>query len=570
MPTTLPFQLKAATEDWEFEAIHRLNYQTFVNEIPQHTPNPDGRLVDRFHAENHYIIALQDRQLIGMLALRSRRPFSLDAKVPQLDQYLPPGRRPIEGRLLAVAPGSRRTILFAALFEHAVQYCREAGFDLAVISGTTRQLKLYQHLGFVPFGPLVGTAAAPYQPMYLTIEAFGLSFEKSSALRRASGEGGMLRPLNLLSGPVYTTAEVDAAFAASAMSHRCPAMLAQMSAVRQRLCELTGARNVQVLLGSGSLANAVVAAQLALRNTTGLVLANGEFGERLAGDAKRAQLRFDTLRLPWGTPFELAQVDTLAARLPRGGWLWAVHHETSTGLLNPLRELQQLAARRGLYLCVDCISSLGTVPVDLQGILLATGVSGKGLGSYPGLALVFHDYQPAAAPEQLPGYLDLGHWAAHASVPHTHSSNLVGALAAALRAVTPARMSRMQENAGWLRQELRAQGWMLITPDALACPGIVTLALPGPLLSTEVGKELEQRGFLVNFRSHYLATRNWIQIALLGDPPHAGLESLLPVLRSLGAGTAVHETTAGHMETHRLNEAERPARPVALGAISES
>ena len=62
------FQLKIATEDWEFEAIHRLNYQTFVEEIPQHAPNPDGRLVDRFHAENHYVIALQGRQIAGMLA----------------------------------------------------------------------------------------------------------------------------------------------------------------------------------------------------------------------------------------------------------------------------------------------------------------------------------------------------------------------------------------------------------------------------------------------------------------------------------------------------------------------
>ena len=31
---------KFATEDWEFEEIHRLNYKTFVEEIPQHPPNP--------------------------------------------------------------------------------------------------------------------------------------------------------------------------------------------------------------------------------------------------------------------------------------------------------------------------------------------------------------------------------------------------------------------------------------------------------------------------------------------------------------------------------------------------
>ena len=162
MTVEAPFQLKLATEDWAFEAIHRLNYQTFVEEIPQHAPNTGGRLVDRFHAENHYVIALQGRQLAGMLALRWQRPFSLDAKVPNLDQYLPAGRRPVEVRLLSVARGFRHTQLFPALFEHAAWHCREAGYDLAVISGTTRQLKLYRHLGFTPFGPLVGTTAAPW------------------------------------------------------------------------------------------------------------------------------------------------------------------------------------------------------------------------------------------------------------------------------------------------------------------------------------------------------------------------------------------------------------------------
>ena len=42
---------KFASEDWEFELIHRLNYRTFVEEIPQHKASPTHRLVDKFHAE---------------------------------------------------------------------------------------------------------------------------------------------------------------------------------------------------------------------------------------------------------------------------------------------------------------------------------------------------------------------------------------------------------------------------------------------------------------------------------------------------------------------------------------
>ena len=152
---------------------------------------------------------------------------------------------------------------------------------------------------------------------------------------------------------MLTAPEVDAAFAAPAISHRSPAFLDLLSTVRTKLCELTGARDVQVLPGSGSLGNAVVAAQLALHATTGLVLSNGEFGERLAAEARRAGLRFDWLRLRWGDVFDLEHVKTFAARMPRGGWIWCVHHETSTGVLNPLDELKQLAADHGLHICAD-------------------------------------------------------------------------------------------------------------------------------------------------------------------------------------------------------------------------
>ena len=69
-----PLVFKFANEDWEFEHIHRLNYRTFVEEIPQHHVSPTHRLVDKFHAENTYLICLSGRKLVGMLAARGNRP----------------------------------------------------------------------------------------------------------------------------------------------------------------------------------------------------------------------------------------------------------------------------------------------------------------------------------------------------------------------------------------------------------------------------------------------------------------------------------------------------------------
>src|SRR5215470_12628187 len=102
MSTRLPLVFKTASEDWEFELIHRLNYKTFVEEIPQHKSSPTHRLVDKFHPENTYLICLCGRKLAGMLAVRGHRPFSLDQKLENLDSYLPTNRKVCEIRLLAV------------------------------------------------------------------------------------------------------------------------------------------------------------------------------------------------------------------------------------------------------------------------------------------------------------------------------------------------------------------------------------------------------------------------------------------------------------------------------------
>lgn len=196
-----PLQFKIATEDWEFELVHRLNYKTFVEEIPQHEPSPDRRLIDKFHAENTYVVCLCGTQLAGMVAVRARRPFSLDQKLPNLDAYLPSGHSICEVRLLAVEKCYRSGQVFQGLLEHLLKYYVEQGYTMAIVSGTTRQLKLYRHLGFVPFGPLVGHGAALFQPMYLTRETFEQKI--------AAGEFGFTRSLQAPRGAVKPDPAVE-------------------------------------------------------------------------------------------------------------------------------------------------------------------------------------------------------------------------------------------------------------------------------------------------------------------------------------------------------------------------
>jgi len=525
-------RFKIASEEAELEQIFRLNYKTFVEEIPQHPPNPEKRLVDRFHHENAYLIALDAEEVIGMMAVRDKRPFSLDEKLGNIDRYLPPGRKICEVRLLAVLASHRNGMVFQGLLKLLLEYGRSQRYNLAVISGTVRQQKLYKHLGFVPFGPMVGSKEAQYQPMYLTLEEF--EEVATPLLNVASAADRALNPISFLPGPVSLRQEIRAALDKLPLSHRCDKFKEEIALTKTLLCQLVRAQQVEILLGSGTLANDVIAAQLSLLGMPGVILNNGEFGGRLLDHAKRFGLPFQALEIEWGGAFDREQVRRALDRNPEAGWLWAVACETSTGILNEIEWLKELCEGRGVKLCLDCISVIGTTPVDLQGVYLASCVSGKGLGAFPGLSMVFYHDAVAPRPDKLPRYLDLGYYAAQNGVPFTHSSNLLSALQAALKRYDSRQpFAEIAELSVWLRPKLRELGFDILAPDDYASPAVITLALPKSLSSQEIGDQLQAAGFLLSYQSQYLRDRNWVQICLMGDCSRQSLVALLTELRKV-------------------------------------
>ena len=108
---------------------------------------------------------------------------------------------------------------------------------------------------------------------------------------------------------------------------------------------------------------------------------------------------FDAIEHEWGRPFDATALRSALDGDADYAWLWAVHCETIDGILNDVDHLKKVCAERGMKLALDCISSIGTMPVDLAGVYLASGVSGKGLGSYPGLSMVFYNHEIEPRPE---------------------------------------------------------------------------------------------------------------------------------------------------------------------------
>ncbi|OUB06462.1 GNAT family N-acetyltransferase [Bacillus thuringiensis serovar yunnanensis] len=511
---------KIATEDWEFQQIHQLNYKTFVEEIPQHTQTPEQIRIDSFHAENTYLICLKGKQLIGMVAARNQRPFSLDHKIHQLDTYLPANSHHIyEIRLLAMEPKYRNGRAFLGLIRFLHRFLLLNGYDLALISGTTRELSLYQQMGFQPFYTEVGTIGANFQPMYVTPTM--LEKSKIGAL--------VLQEYSFLPGPVDIENNVQEAYTTKPISHRSNQFIHTMQMVQRNLQRMTQTKYVQIMLGSGTLANDAIAWQLHSLPGKGLILSNGEFGNRLVQQAEQVDLRFDIYSEKIGTPFDYEKIKDRFQKY-QYDWVWFVHHETSVGILNQLESLVQLGQTYNVKVCVDCISSIGAISLDLQGVYLASGVSGKAIGSYTGLAFVFHNHSIFPS-EDIPSYLDVGRYFITNSIPYTQSWNLLFALQEALKKYDDfTRYENIKKCYVYTEKKLHEMGLKIVAPKEHASFLILTVGLGDTYCSETVGDSLALQGYILHYKSAYLREKNWMQIACFNPYKERELKMMLSSL----------------------------------------
>jgi aspartate aminotransferase-like enzyme len=388
--------------------------------------------------------------------------------------------------------------------------------------------------------------------MYVTLETFEVTAREF--LRSSPARSFHPSAVNFMPGPVAVRREVRRAFEQSPESHRSDSFKKDFLAAKQILCGLVRAQNIELFMGSGTLANDVVAGQLSLLKGRGLILTNGEFGGRLVDQARRFHLEFDTLEFPWGQPLDLNAVREKLDDLRSSGresahsspsksqsrltsaatppaWLWCAHCETSTGILADLDALKTICKMRGVKLCLDCISTIGTLPVDLTGVYLASCSSGKGLRAYPGLTMVFYHHEVTPAPDKLPRYLDLGYYAQENGIPFTFSSNLLHALHAAVKRVDWERRFVQTANlSAGLRLRLAEMGLELIGHGADTSPAVITIALPPEMNSLKIGEAMQEAGYLLSCNSEYLRRKNWIQICLMGEGLH---EKIVPVANAL-------------------------------------
>jgi alanine-glyoxylate transaminase / serine-glyoxylate transaminase / serine-pyruvate transaminase len=295
-------------------------------------------------------------------------------------------------------------------------------------------------------------------------------------------------------GPSPVAASVLAALARPTLGHLDPRFLDLMDEVRSMLREVFETENALTIpmSGTGSAGMETVLVNLIEPGDAVLVGACGVFGTRLADIARRAGAEVIEVAGEWGRALP---VDALRARAAgkRFKLLCAVHAETSTGVLQPLEPLRELADELGALLVIDAVTSLGGIPVGVDRARLDAVYSGtqKCLGCPPGLAPVTFSARAEAAlaartkPVQS-FYLDLSlirkYWGSERAYHHTAPINMLYGLHEALRLTLAEglepRFRRHRRNAEALWAGIEALDLGLAVPLDERLPSLTSVLVP--------------------------------------------------------------------------------------------
>lgn len=242
-----------------------------------------------------------------------------------------------------------------------------------------------------------------------------------------------------------------------------------------------------LLVGPGTAALDMAFGSLLAPGEKALILSNGFFGDRLVSIARACGIETTVLSSPLG---QIIDPQRLRAYLRSDSDIRAlalVHHETSTGVLNPLAEIAAVARERGVPIILDAVSSLGGVPlpVDEWGIDLCITVANKCLAAPPGLAPISVSPRAWEIIDRNTAthgwYLNLKTWRKYADMwagfhpyPTTLPTNNILALRASLRCILDSELetwyARHRKAADRVRRGLEELGFEMFAPDEHASP----------------------------------------------------------------------------------------------------
>lgn len=356
----------------------------------------------------------------------------------------------------------------------------------------------------------------------------------------------MNRIILLNPGPVNVTERVRQALLQPDLCHREPECAQLIQSIRKKLLTAFGLdRTFLTALISGS---GTAALEMAVSSCLGdgqslLVVRNGVYGERIATMAAAHRMPTVTLDYEWGQPPVLDDIERALTAHPEIGVVALVHHETTTGLLNPVHEVGELAHRHGKKLLIDAISSLAGDALDFERshVDYCVGTANKCLQGFPGVSFVLVRKEEMDTLAQHPArsvYCDLyknlkaqeqGETLFTPAVQVHYA--LDAALDELIEETVPARIERYATAARMLRNGFNDMGLEYLVDAAHRSNSLTALKLPDGVAYETLHDELKKQGYVI-YAGQGGLKQSIFRIANMGDIRTEEFQRLLDVLKA--------------------------------------
>ncbi len=296
-------------------------------------------------------------------------------------------------------------------------------------------------------------------------------------------------------GPSAVHPRVLRAMSSEPIGYLDPAWLSMLDEEQSLLRSVFQTQNIMTfpISGTGSAGMEAAFCNFIEPGDTVVVGCNGYFSERMCEMARIYGANVKRIEKSWGDVFIPSEVAAVLDANKPVKILALVHAETSTGALQPLQGMADVAHQHGALFLIDCVTSLGGVPlkIDDWGIDIAYSGTQKCLGCPPGLAPMTISDQAREAlcrrKTRVPNwYLDLTmiekYWTPERVYHHTPSMTLHYGFREALRMVLEEgldnRWARHQSHAEYLWEKMESLGLKLFVTRKHRLPSLNTITIP--------------------------------------------------------------------------------------------
>ena len=240
-----------------------------------------------------------------------------------------------------------------------------------------------------------------------------------------------------------------------------------------------------------------------------LIINNGIYGERLSQMVGLHRLGVSELKYEWTVKPDPERLRLALRQHPEVHGVAMVHHETTTGLLNPVKDIAEVVDSQNRVFILDAISALGGETIDVAGshMYMVAGTAGKCIQGFPGVSFVLVRKGFLEKMRTYPKrswYLHLTHYIddqGRGTVPFTPAIQIYYAFNEALDELleegVAKRIQRYKKMAALIRTRMATIGIKPVLTPERQSNSITAFYLPEGMPYQSLHDRLKERGYVI-------------------------------------------------------------------------